>query len=609
MKRICTGLVLLFLAAGLAALPPDGYVNPDPTAGAKIVDNHTYIDANRILMFVTNHGNFGRDLAGYFGYDYGTFFPYSGDTSMIRIGAMKNSPLYAAGLWVGGKVNGQIRVTVAEYNDEYVPGKVNGDGPGSPQYRVYKLYADSLASHPNQDYLEWPIWDGAPVDGQGHPRATGQQTLWSVFNDADPDQHGNDAGMTGPLGIEVQQTVWATEYLGLDAPNSVSIYLQYKLYNKSDAVIDSCYVSLWSDPDLGGSGDDLVGCDTLHDLFFCYNATNNDQQYGATPPAIGFKFLYGPVIPSANDTAFFDGSLMFGRKNMRMTSFQKYINGTDPDDYQESFNYMRGLDRNGTPLANGTHYAVPGDPVYSYGDLDYAPSDRRMMGTCGPFTFSPGDSQYVLVKMAVGQGTNRLTSVTKLKEILNAPPYLGKTSLIAVIRPEPQYYFYQYALTPMMDTIFVGRIGGDPIGVVNINGVRINGNIVPTSVNLLPGHAGFLGEVMQVVFPAKPFIAGYGVLWGTTDQPFQIRDASSSGELFTVNGTVRMIGHIPGDANGDMRITVGDAVYIVNYVFRNGAPPSPVAVGDANGDGRINAGDAAYLIAYLFRQGPAPRHP
>ncbi|MDD4052351.1 MAG: dockerin type I repeat-containing protein, partial [candidate division Zixibacteria bacterium] len=232
-----------------------------------------------------------------------------------------------------------------------------------------------------------------------------------------------------------------------------------------------------------------------------------------------------------------------------------------------------------------------------------------MMGTCGPFTFNPGDSQYVLIKMAVGQGSDRLNSITKLKEVLNAPPYLGTTALMAVVRPEPQYYMYQNAIDPMMDTIFVGRIGGDPIGDVDLAGLRVNGDIVPTSVGLLPGHAGFLGEVLQIVFPAKPFIAGYGQLWGTTMQPFAITGGPTSAGQFTVNGTVRMIGHIPGDANGDMRVNVGDAVFLVSYAFRDGPGPVPEEVGDANGDGKANIGDAVYIIGYLFRGGPAPHRP
>jgi C1A family cysteine protease len=61
-----------------------------------------------------------------------------------------------------------------------------------------------------------------------------------------------------------------------------------------------------------------------------------------------------------------------------------------------------------------------------------------------------------------------------------------------------------------------------------------------------------------------------------------------------------------GDANGDGNINVGDAVYLISYVFRNGPAPSPMAAGDANCDAKINVGDAVYLISYIFRGGPAP---
>ena len=63
---------------------------------------------------------------------------------------------------------------------------------------------------------------------------------------------------------------------------------------------------------------------------------------------------------------------------------------------------------------------------------------------------------------------------------------------------------------------------------------------------------------------------------------------------------------VKGDANGDRLVTIGDAVYIINYVFRSGPPPSPAVAGDANCDGPINVGDAVYLINYIFRGGPAP---
>lgn len=67
------------------------------------------------------------------------------------------------------------------------------------------------------------------------------------------------------------------------------------------------------------------------------------------------------------------------------------------------------------------------------------------------------------------------------------------------------------------------------------------------------------------------------------------------------------LGYFCGDANGDESINVGDAVFIVNYVFRNGAPPGSTGMGDANGDGMVNIGDAVFLINYVFKNGPVPQ--
>jgi len=62
-----------------------------------------------------------------------------------------------------------------------------------------------------------------------------------------------------------------------------------------------------------------------------------------------------------------------------------------------------------------------------------------------------------------------------------------------------------------------------------------------------------------------------------------------------------------GDANQDRAVNVGDATYIVNYVFRGGAAPVPVwESGDANCDGKVTVADAVLIIGYIFRGGQAP---
>lgn len=61
-----------------------------------------------------------------------------------------------------------------------------------------------------------------------------------------------------------------------------------------------------------------------------------------------------------------------------------------------------------------------------------------------------------------------------------------------------------------------------------------------------------------------------------------------------------------GDTNGDDAVNVGDAGYLINYVFKNGQDPNPLCAGDANGDDDVNVGDIVYLIAYVFKGGPGP---
>jgi hypothetical protein len=63
-----------------------------------------------------------------------------------------------------------------------------------------------------------------------------------------------------------------------------------------------------------------------------------------------------------------------------------------------------------------------------------------------------------------------------------------------------------------------------------------------------------------------------------------------------------------GDANNDGTANVGDAVYIINILFRSGPPPQPYPVcsGDANRDCTVNVGDVVYLVNFIFKGGPGP---
>ncbi len=431
-------LPLVFLAivppgGALAAPGPAAHAFPHRVAGpggTVVRDSLRRIDGNQVNMWVTNLGSFAWDVA-------------TGNAGLIWPKGTDQRAVFASGLWLGGKVNGELRVALAEYSPEYGPGGMVGgtfDDPSRPQHRVYKMArwtgspADSghvmrspseLAADPNLDPLAHHSWSeyltgAAPYGAPTHlyllpltttpdpgdsvevlgPDVVGDQMLWAVFNDADPGLHTNGTGGTGPLGIEVQQTMFA-----FDRPENLrnTVFLHFRLINKGMNTLDSVFVSLWSDPDLGGFTDDYVGCDTSRALGFCYNALASDMTYGAPPPAVGYVLLRGLAHPSTGAP-------------LGLTAFSKYIGGTDPSSPQTVYHYMQGLLPDGSALIDpttgqATRYFLPGDPVTGQGWLDSHPADRRMMLSSGPSRMAPGDTQVVVAAITVGRGGDNLSSV------------------------------------------------------------------------------------------------------------------------------------------------------------------------------------------------------
>lgn len=440
MMKYMSLICIILLAATMAfAAPPEGYVN---TATPFDYDTDARIDVNNIEMVVTNVGSFSRWIVN--NGNSGMWFPKGTD----------KTPVYAAGLWIGGRVAGEdrARVTVAEYSYEYTPGVIQGcsggtidftDGTDLPEFKVYKINkGDTEASNP--DYANWPFDQGAPyVDENGNgqhdsgepPLIYGDQTLFAVYHDAQLSAHINDAGGPPPIGMEIQHTTFG--FNRADPLGNV-VFFMLKVVNKSCNTIEDTYMSLWSDPDVGGSGDDLVGCDPGLGLGFSYNATNSDLVYGGTPPAVGYDFFQGPIVPSEGDTARVLVGTEFvefpGMRVLGMSSFNKYTNGTDPHSPEETYFYMQGLSPDGDPVINEvtgevTTYMNDGDPVAGSGWLDTNAADRRLMLSSGPFTMPPwedvdGDGeadmgepgvQEIVAAIVVGQGGDRLSSVSVMK--------------------------------------------------------------------------------------------------------------------------------------------------------------------------------------------------
>ena len=375
-------------------------------ASPSLYDGDDRMDVNALEMVVTNQGSFAFD------YEYN--IPYGRAGLLYPRGTSQNA-IFAGGLWVGAVANAARRVAVAEYHYgnpgfEYVPGPMSGGFYQDDQlpFRNYRIEKGNTTS---EDYLSWPISQGAPTDSLGLPLVLGDATLWSVYNDAEPFAHFSLPGGTAVLGLEVHHTTFAFSRPG---PLGRVIFLKYKLINRGYNDLESTYVALWCDPDIGGALDDLAGCDTTRALAYGYNGGDFDDQYGASPPAAAYTLLQGPIVSAIGGAA----------DTLGMTAVTSYSLFEDPVSGLETFNLMKGLQRDGTPMhVNNdslepvtTHFAS-GDPVAGTGWLDGNPYDRRFMISSGPFTMAIGDSQEIVAAILMGQGPDRLASVADLRDV------------------------------------------------------------------------------------------------------------------------------------------------------------------------------------------------
>lgn len=376
------------------------------------IDVITPFDGNRIYNYIVNNGDIVTDNIGG---GSGFYWPSVPRTNRSQTEADlrgTNTADYSSGLWIVGTVNDTARTAIVVYVSEYIAGKIlpNGqrDDATLDKYRVYKIMKGDGPGV--RDWDEWPKADGAPTNVDGTPQLTGDQTLWFVMNDLEESRHQGPISGSPPIGLEVQTSVFGFNRAD---PLGDIMFIKWVIINKGTAALDSAFIGVWDDPDLGDASDDLVGCDTTLGLGFCYNGDPNDGQYGARTPALGFDFFQGPEVPKGSGNY------------LKMTSFAKYTNGAptgrgDPVDVSEVYNYMTGYWANGDPFIDPTtnqqtRFIHAGDPADRSGDLDFSPSDRRFLMSSGPFRMAVGDTQVVVGAKVAAPGANPSSSIAALR--------------------------------------------------------------------------------------------------------------------------------------------------------------------------------------------------
>jgi len=348
----------------------------------------------------------------------------------------------------------QMDEVTAQYDADWTNWPVDLGAPyiernGTPGYQAPPAFSESFTV----DNLIAGNYDEPGVAG-ADPNSPADQVIWTVYNDLDQSA-AFGLYQSDPIGLEGQVTMWA--YKRTDAMGNL-YFKKIKFINKGGVdigggtlgsfYVDSMYISQWSDPDLGDSGDDLCGSDTTLSLGFVYNGNPVDLEYkkfNLPPPAIGYDFLQGPVVPEEGGTAIFDLKRISGKRNLPMTGFVYFSAGSPISDpaltgqagasYESTLMWhrmLRGLRPDAStiperyyPFPPGTTpgpFALSGDPVKQTGfidglgtDFSLAPGDRRIILASGPFNLNPGDTQDVVVGTVGGIGSDRLSSVAVMK--------------------------------------------------------------------------------------------------------------------------------------------------------------------------------------------------
>ena len=409
--------VIIIYAFGFSDRDPEkGSNNINGNSGVTVIDSKK-MDANNISTWYRNNGSFNRNpVTANAGFEWP-----KGTAKFAR---------YASGLWIGAIVGNDTLVAVAEFDYEYLPGYV--DANGNPQGKddpLYRIYTINKGDTTSEDYLNWPVSQGAYTDESGKPLLMGDQTMFFSFTDGYPESHQNYAGRTVPLKAQILQTNFCFKK-DFGVYNDM-IITEMRIINRSNKPWTGCYMALWTDDDLGVAGDDAVGCDTNLNLGYTYNYAINDGDYGSGPPAVGFLLLKGQTTPSAGDTVKYYSPLMSnnlvtkpGFKDMLMSNFNMYFNGNpiigDPSSHRETYYILEGLRSDKSPWVNPltnqiTKFPYSGDPFRGQGWNMSQGGNIRFIQSSGPSTVNPGDTQTIIFAQVISRSAGNLASVYTLK--------------------------------------------------------------------------------------------------------------------------------------------------------------------------------------------------
>ncbi len=353
----------------------------------------------------------------------------------------KMSTIFVSSLWIGGYENGNLKEAAMTYRQsgvDFFPGpldttnatisnntmnnwnkmwkvkrsEVNDFKKNHTLYTSIVNWPGNADSGTNESHFMAPyvnVSGGAhynPLKGD-YPDIKGDEMIWWVMNDK-----GGTHGTTGsPLGIEVQAEAYAFNMPSNTAINN-TIFLDYKIINRSGTDIDSAYLSLFTDFDIGYPFDDHVGSAPKLSAYFGYNGRPTDAIYGANTPVESVIFLKDSM-----------SRFMYYNNDGGPVNGDPGYPNPDPQDF---YNYMKGVWKNGacmkygsTDGVNGTQctdFMFDGSPAdtlsgWTEHNVKNIPGDRRGLGSVGPITIKAGATYDLPIAYVFSRQTNGNTAI------------------------------------------------------------------------------------------------------------------------------------------------------------------------------------------------------
>ncbi|HRI61736.1 MAG TPA: T9SS type A sorting domain-containing protein, partial [Saprospiraceae bacterium] len=145
------------------------------------------------------------------------------------------------------------------------------------------------------DGLYDPLQGDYPVVEATFTEFVPAEIVWCVFNDQGGGAaHGISGGV--PTQIEVQLTVWAFNCSDQPVLKN-TIFTEHRIINRGAESLDSCFIGLWVDFDIGCNLDDYIGSAPDLDAFYAYNngvvdgSGNCPNSFSGPPPVQSVTFL------------------------------------------------------------------------------------------------------------------------------------------------------------------------------------------------------------------------------------------------------------------------------------------------------------------------------